>query len=99
MIEIHKLKQAVEEALSKVIDPETGLSISRMDLIQGLAVTDEGEVSLVFRPSSPVCPMAYALANSIRQSVASVAGVAAVRIGVENYQHAKHLEDLINAIK
>jgi len=99
MTEIHDLRQAVEEALSKVIDPETGLSISRMDLIHDLAVTDEGLVSLVFRPSSPVCPMAYSLANSIKQNVESVAGVAAVRIKVESYQHARHLEDLINAIK
>jgi hypothetical protein len=43
--------------------------------------------------------MGYALANAIKQSVASVAGVTAVQIGVQNYQHSKHLEDLINAIE
>jgi len=99
MTENHNLRQTVEEALSGVIDPETGLSITRMDLIQDLSVTGGGVVSLVFRPSSPVCPMAYALANAIKQNVASVAGVTAVRIGVQNYRHAQHLEDLINAIE
>ena len=59
----------VQEALSRVIDPETGLSIMRMNLIHDLEVKSGGEVSLVFRPSSPLCPMAYALAGAIKKGI------------------------------
>jgi metal-sulfur cluster biosynthetic enzyme len=91
------LEQAIESALCEVIDPETGLSVTRMDLVHDIHVAEGGAVSLTFRPSSPVCPLAYALANSIKQSVEGVAGVDHVTMKVENYQRADHLESVINA--
>jgi metal-sulfur cluster biosynthetic enzyme len=91
------LEEEVGRALREVIDPETGLSITRMDLIHDLVVSPNGEVSLVFRPSSPVCPMAYALANSIKKSVEEVRGVASVEIRVENFEKAAHLEGILKS--
>ncbi len=86
----------IEKVLSDVIDPETGLSIMRMDLIHDLQVDTEGAVSLVFRPSSPACPMAYALANSIKQRIKSLDWVTSVSMKVENFARADHLESIIN---
>ncbi len=86
----------VEDALAEVMDPETGLSVLRMDLVHDLEVGDEGKVSIVFRPSSPVCPMAYPLANAIKKRVDALVGVTAVRIRVENFQRAEHLESILN---
>lgn len=90
------MEDQVKRALSEVMDPETGLNIMRMDLIHDLRVTDEGEVSLVFRPSSPVCPMAYSLAYSIKKKIASLKDVKSIRIAVENFQNAERLERLVN---
>ncbi len=90
------MEDQVKRALSEVIDPETGLNIMRMDLIHNLRVTEDGAVSLVFRPSSPVCPMAYTLANSIKKKIESLKDVKSVRIAVENFQNADHLERLVN---
>lgn len=90
------MEHQVNEALSEVIDPETGLSITRMDLIHDVDITDGGEVSLVFRPSSPVCPMAYSLAHSIKMKLKGLDGVNSVRIKVENFRQAAHLEELVN---
>ena len=90
------IEEQIRDALSEVMDPETGLSVMRMDIIHNLEVKNEGEVSLTFRPSSPVCPMAYALANSIKKKVEMLDGVRSVRIAVENYQRARHLETIVN---
>ena len=90
------MEDQVRQALSEVIDPETGLNIMRMDLIHDLRVTEDGEVSLVFRPSSPVCPMAYSLANSIKKKIESLKDVRSIRIAVENFNNADHLERLVN---
>ena len=87
----------VEEALAKVIDPETGLSIMRMNLIHDLEVNSGGAVNLVFRPSSPLCPMAYALGGAIKKGISSLNGVSSVRIRVENFNRADHLESILNA--
>jgi len=86
----------LKQALSEVLDPETGLDVMRMDIIHNLRVEDGGQVSLVFRPSSPVCPMAYTLANSIKKRIEQVKDVSSVNIRVENFQGAEHLEGLLN---
>jgi metal-sulfur cluster biosynthetic enzyme len=90
------MEDLIKQALSEIIDPETGLNIVRMDLIHNLRVTEDGEVSLVFRPSSPVCPMAYSLANSIKKKIESLKDVRSIRIAVENFNNADHLERLVN---
>lgn len=95
MTEAADLKTSIEQALSDVIDPETGLSIMRMDLIHQLQVNDLGEVSMVFRPSSPICPMAYVLAKSIKAKVEDLDRVRSVRIKVKNFNKAEHLESLL----
>jgi metal-sulfur cluster biosynthetic enzyme len=92
-----RMKMLVEEALAGVIDPETGLSIMRMDLIHNIEVRADGSVSLVFHPSSPVCPIAYSLANFIKKTVENIKGVSSVKISVDNFERAAHLESLLKA--
>jgi metal-sulfur cluster biosynthetic enzyme len=91
-----ELEREVTGALSKVIDPETGLSVMRMELIHDLAVNTDGAVSLVFRPSSPICPMAYTLGNAIKKNLEAVPGVTSVAVLVENFREAGRLEELLN---
>jgi len=94
---VHKritVEQIIKEKLSKVIDPETGLDVGRMDLVHNLQV-EGGYVTLVFRPSSPVCPMAFKLAADIRDAVRSVPGVSRVTVKVENLHRAAELESLL----
>lgn len=92
------LEQEVGQALQQVMDPETSLSIMRMDLIHDLSVTPEGDVSLVFRPSSPICPMAYSLANAIHKAIDGLEGVRSVTINVRNFNKADHLEGLLKSL-
>ena len=73
-MELKGFETEVMRALTEVIDPETGLNIMRMDLIHDLEVATDGSVSLVFRPSSPICPMAYTLANSIKKRLETLKG-------------------------
>ena len=94
-MELKGFETEVMRALTEVIDPETGLNIMRMDLIHDLAVATDGSVSLVFRPSSPICPMAYTLANSIKKRLETVKGITSVNIRVENFERAAHLESLL----
>jgi metal-sulfur cluster biosynthetic enzyme len=87
----------VRSALAEIIDPETGLNIMRMDLVRELEVTTDGTVSLVFHPSSPVCPMAYSLANAIKKKLQTINRVVSIKIRVENFEKAAHLESLLQA--
>jgi metal-sulfur cluster biosynthetic enzyme len=70
-----KLRQTILEKLSTVIDPETGVDVVRMRLIEDLSVEDSGRVKYKFRPSSPLCPIAIPLSIAIKRAVAEVEGV------------------------
>jgi metal-sulfur cluster biosynthetic enzyme len=98
-VEAESIETRVRNSLTEVIDPETGLSIMRMELIHDIEVTTDASVRLVFRPSSPVCPMAYSLANSIKKKVEAVRGVASVEIRVENFERAAHLESVLKSLE
>ena len=91
-----KMEQAVRENLEQVIDPETGVDVMRMRLIEDLQVDDEtGRVRYTFRPSSPLCPLAVHLALGIRDAVAAVPGVMEQEIEVVGYVGADDLNALL----
>lgn len=90
------LRQAVVERLTRVVDPETGVDIIRMRLIENLHVDEDGHVAYIFRPSSPLCPIAVPLANEIQQAVAEVPGVNSQDLKIEGYALS---EDLVALLK
>jgi metal-sulfur cluster biosynthetic enzyme len=89
------LRQAILERLSQVIDPETGVDVVRMRLIEDLVVDERGQVSYKFRPSSVFCPLAVPLSLAIRQAVAEVAGVVGQDLQVVGYVGSEELTRLI----
>lgn len=90
------LRQAILDRLSTVMDPETGVDVIRMRLIEDLQVDDGGQVRYVFRPSSPLCPLAVFLAMSIKEAVDEVPGTSGQQIKVAGYVQADELTELIN---
>lgn len=88
------LRNAILERLSKVIDPETGVDVITMQLVQNITIDDAGKVTYTFRPSSPLCPIAVPLAVMIIQALGEVEGVTGQSITVVDYVEA----DKLNAI-
>jgi metal-sulfur cluster biosynthetic enzyme len=93
-----KLQQAIIQRLMTVIDPETNLDVVRMRLVQDLTVETGGKVTYIFRPSSPLCPIAVPLALSILQAIAEVEGVTGQHITVKDYVGADELNEIINTV-
>ena len=95
-VESVELKHHVIERLGQVIDPETGVDVMRMRLIEDLEVDGKtGRVRYKFRPSSPLCPLAVHLTLDIRRAVAEVAGVTEQEIEVVGYVGADELNALL----
>jgi metal-sulfur cluster biosynthetic enzyme len=90
------LKDSILGRLQTVIDPETGADVIRMHLVEDLLVTERGEVSYTFRPSSPLCPLAVSLVQQIKQTVSKVPGVNSQQITVTGYVASDELTSLIN---
>lgn len=91
------LRERILMRLVEVIDPETGVDVLRMRLVEDLtADASSGAVSYCFRPSSPLCPLAHSLALDIKRAVASVEGVETQEIEVAGYVRAAELTEMIN---
>ena len=93
------LKERIEASLRGVIDPGTKLDIMRMKLVTDLSVKEDGTVSLTFRPSSPVCPMAFKLAYDIQRAVRRTDGVKEVNVKVGGYDRADELMEVLEQAK
>ncbi len=91
------LRERILMALVDVIDPETGIDVLRMRLVEDLEVDEAaGLVSYRFRPSSPLCPLAHSLALDLKRAVASVSGVVEQHIEVAGYVRATELTEMVN---
>ncbi|MEM2838815.1 MAG: iron-sulfur cluster assembly protein [Thermoplasmata archaeon] len=85
------LEQLVIEALRRVVDPHTGVSVYDMGLISNLSIKD-GAVSLTFIPTSPVCPMGLQLARDIQKEISLLPGITKCNVEVVGHMQA----DVIN---
>jgi metal-sulfur cluster biosynthetic enzyme len=95
MSDSEQLQATILSRLSTVIDPETGVDVVRMRLIEDLEVDEDGRVSVKFHPSSFLCPLAIPLAQKIQQAIAEVDGVTAQNIKVVGYIQAFKLTELL----
>lgn len=89
------LKEQIENALRGVIDPGTNLDIMRMKLVRDLSIDRDSRVRLTFRPSSPVCPLAFKLGYDIKTAVQQTEGVKAVDVKVAGYNRADELMEVL----
>lgn len=94
-VDCKQLKMAVIERLMKVIDPETGVDVIRMRLVLDLQLDDQGNINYIFRPSSPLCPLATTLILDIIRAISEVPGINHQDINVIDYVQANELNDLL----
>ena len=82
------LKEKVIKTLQGVIDPGTTLDVVSMGLIKNLNLTEDGDVSLDFQPSSNICPLALPLALDIQNALKKVDGIKGLRVTIIDHQKA-----------
>lgn len=83
-----ELREKAIQTLKEVIDPGTTLDVVSMGLIKNLTVTEEGELSLNFQPSSNICPLALPLALDIQNTLKRLDGVKGLSVKVIDHQKA-----------
>jgi metal-sulfur cluster biosynthetic enzyme len=83
----------IQRELSKVIDPEIGMPIVEMNLIDKLDVKD-GSVDIQYHATTPYCPPIFALkiSQDMKSNVEHLKGVKSVRVIVSGH----YLSDAIN---
>lgn len=84
---------AINDALSKIIDPELGRPITDLKLVDKMTVT-AGVVDLEFHLTAPFCPPVFALkiASDIKAGLLSVPGVTEAKVTLRGH----YLADAVN---
>ncbi|MDG7035303.1 MAG: DUF59 domain-containing protein [Nitrososphaerota archaeon] len=93
-----KMMDQAWENLSKVIDPEIGVSIMELNLVQKLEISDEGLATVEVKMTTPVCPsmLALQLAYDVKNAVASVEGVKKVNVTLLEHYMAEVINENVN---
>jgi len=83
----------VQRQLSKVVDPEIGVPIVEMNLVDKLDITD-GNIDIQYHATTPYCPPVFALkiSQDIKTNLLQVKGVKDVKVVVTGH----YLADAVN---
>ncbi len=72
----------VIEALRKVYDPETCLSVVDLGLIYGVTIREPGNVDVSMTFTTPACPAGGVMLDGVERAVRALPGVAEVDVAV-----------------
>ena len=73
--------EGVMDALSEVIDPEMGISVTDLGLIYGVE-NQEGHLEVTMTLTSPGCPVAPAIMAAVHRAALSVDEVESVHVNL-----------------
>ena len=76
------LESAIVEVLKTIFDPEIPVNIYEIGLIYNVDVQPGGKVSIKMTLTSPACPAAQELPQSVKERTESVAGVTSADVEV-----------------
>jgi metal-sulfur cluster biosynthetic enzyme len=90
------LEDKVREEVGKVVDPETGMSFAEMQMITNVKEEETGVVKVEFVPSSPFCPIAFKLAQDIKNAGTKVPGVKKVLVYCKGHMMEQQINEMVN---
>ena len=87
----------IQKEISKVVDPEIGMPIAEMNLIDKLNIKD-GQVNVEYHATTQFCPPVFALkiSQDIRDNLSHVKGVKNVNVVVTGHYFAEAINRQVN---
>ena len=87
----------VQRTISKVVDPEIGMPIVEMNLIDKLDIKD-GQVDVEYHATTQYCPpdIALNISQDLKDGLAQVKGVKAVKVMVTGHYFADAINRQVN---
>jgi FeS assembly SUF system protein len=76
------LKEKVILEIKKIYDPEIPVNIYELGLIYNIDIDEKNKVNIDMTLTSPNCPVAESLPNSVKDSVLKVEGVSDVGLNL-----------------
>ena len=73
-----ELKEKIVSEIKKIYDPEIPVNIYELGLIYKIDIDEKNKVNIDMTLTSPNCPVAESLPNSVKQNILKVEGVSEV---------------------
>jgi metal-sulfur cluster biosynthetic enzyme len=88
------------DELTKVVDPEIGVSIMELELVDKVDI-ETGKVNIDLHLTSPFCPaiFGFKIAQDVRDNIYKLPGIEDVKINVSNHFMAEAINKQVNESK
>src|SRR5688500_16952295 len=98
--DIQQTRRQIFEELSKIVDPEIGVSIMELELIDKVDI-EEKDVNVDLHLTSPFCPAVFGfkIAQDVRDNSYKIEGIENVKINVSNHFMAEAINKQVNESK
>lgn len=95
--DIQQVKRQIFDELTKIVDPEIGVSIMELELIDKVDIK-EGSVDIDLHLTSPFCPAVFGfkIAQDVRDNVYKLNGIEGVKVNVSNHFMAEAINKQVN---
>ena len=98
--DIQQTRMLIFDELSKIVDPEIGVSIMELELIDKVDI-EEKDVNVDLHLTSPFCPAVFGfkIAQDVRDNIYKIEGIENVKINVSNHFMAEAINKQVNESK
>lgn len=97
---MQQTRRKIFDELTKVVDPEIGVSIMELELIDKVDISS-GNVKVDLHLTSPFCPAVFGfkIAQDVRDNIYKLPGISDVKVAVSNHFMADAINKQVNDSK
>src|ERR671931_1866153 len=98
--DIQQARRLIFVELTKIVDPEIGVSIMELELVDKVDI-NTGKVNVDLHLTSPFCPAVFGfkIAQDVRDNIYKVSGIQDVKVNVSNHFMAEAINKQVNESK
>ena len=95
--DLQNTRKQIFDELTKIVDPEIGVSIMELELIDNVNI-DSGKVAIDLHLTSPFCPAVFGfkIAQDVRDNVYKIPEISSVNVNVSNHFMAEAVNKQVN---
>ena len=98
--DIQQTRRQIFDELTKIVDPEIGVSIMELELVDKVDI-NKGNIDIDLHLTSPFCPAVFGfkIAQDVRDNVYRLHGIEEVKVNVSNHFMADAINKQVNESK
>lgn len=98
--DIQQTRRQIFDELTKIVDPEIGVSIMELELVDKVDI-NKGNIDIDLHLTSPFCPAVFGfkIAQDVRDNVYRLDGIERVKVTVSNHFMAEAINKQVNESK